>query len=276
MKNTDVIISHYNESLDWLKTFDHPNLRYIWVYSKSQNLFYGHQLNDKIIHQYYPNYGDDGLTHLNHIVHHYDNLSENIIFMQSDLNPHIRVNNEWCTTTCNKTKVSEFIDWLQHNDYTNNYQLTEIWDCLSLSGTNGGCDKWFVTGTCEHLQNCLNDNPQQDCKVHLKGKMDIVSYLNRLTRAEIHLYEWAKQRLNLNTEMYPPRCVVPVFWGTTIGLKSKQITTRPKSLYQEIIDKDYAIIGDNIHVECGHYLERTVYFLFNLHELDQHKFSVKL
>ena len=273
-QNTDIVITHYNESLDWLNDFHNDNVRHIWVYSKGSEILYGHHLNAKIINLYYPNYGGDSLVHLNHVVRHYDNMPENIIFMQSNLNPHIRVNDEWCNTTCNKTKTNEFVEWMQTNEYTNNYQLTEIWDCLSLSGNDGGCHKWFSTGTCENLHECLNENNNPNCKVKLKGKIEIDKYMNKLVKADLQLYEWTRQRFDLNVQLYPPYCKVPIFWGNIIGLKSKHIIRRAKSVYENVIQKDFTFDGVNIHTEYNHYYERILYFAYNLHEVDNHKFSV--
>lgn len=274
-QNTDLVIAHYKESLDWLIELDHENLRYIWLYSKSKDLFYGHEINKKIIHQYYPNYGTDPLTFLNHVVKHYDHLNENVIFMQANLNPHIRVNNDWCTTTCNATKTKEFIDWLQYNDYTNNYQLTEMFECLSLDGTTGGCDPWFITGKCKHLQDCLFGSPQPNCKVNMKGHIAIPQYLVDIYMSKHTLYEWVKLTYNINLDLYPPRVAIPIFWGCIIGLKSQIIKTRPVSFYRDIIDNYFIPGKDHINNEHGHFIERSTYFLYNLHEWDQHKFSIR-
>lgn len=266
-QNTDIVITQFNESLDWLKDFDHTNIRYIWVYSKGKEIFYGHELNKKIIHQYYPNYGREALTNLYHVVRHYDNLPENILFTQSNVNPHFNINNVWRDDLDTNVIITDLVNYIQNNEFTNNYQLTEIWDILTHDGTNGGCEEWWRHGKCPNLKHCLKGlNP--DCYVHLKGYVDDPIYTHNLTRADLQLFEWVKERLKVDTTLVFPHTIVPVFWGCILGIKSKYIITRSKTFYQEIIDND---LNNVFHPEYTHYIERTWYYIFNIYLT--HRFS---
>ena len=59
MKNTDIVIAHYNENLDWISELDSTYINKIWIYSKSST-----------VNDYIPllNIGRESHTYLHHIV----------------------------------------------------------------------------------------------------------------------------------------------------------------------------------------------------------------
>ena len=140
MKNTDIVIAHYNENLDWVSELDSTYINKIWVYSKSSTA------NDHIP---LPNIGRESHTYLHHIVSQYPNFPENIIFLQGNPFGHhesIKPNN-----------IEDINLWLNHlqseeytpNGHINNYDRflengkLSRWDNQSLDVTNYNIYEWI-------------------------------------------------------------------------------------------------------------------------------------
>ena len=82
--NVDIVISRYNESLDWIteQPFNGYN---ITVYNKGSNTNFEKPQNiTRIVHL--DNVGREGHTHLYHIVNNYDNLAEITVFLPGSCN----------------------------------------------------------------------------------------------------------------------------------------------------------------------------------------------
>ncbi len=73
MKKKEIVISRYNEDLNWID--DLNDSIEVFIYNKSDNLL-GHE------YKQLPNIGREGETYLRHIIEKYESLSENIIFCQ--------------------------------------------------------------------------------------------------------------------------------------------------------------------------------------------------
>lgn len=82
-KHCEIVVARYNERVDWLQCFDPSMLR---LYNKGGVL-------NSIPNFTLPNVGREAHTYLHHIVAHYDNLSEYVMFTQASL-----TNNEGCLT----------------------------------------------------------------------------------------------------------------------------------------------------------------------------------
>jgi hypothetical protein len=67
-----IVVAHYKENLDWLKSFDPDK---ILVYNKNEKQTEYHTIN-------LPNLGRESNTYLKYIVDNYDNLPEVVVFMQ--------------------------------------------------------------------------------------------------------------------------------------------------------------------------------------------------
>jgi hypothetical protein len=78
-KNIQIVISRYNESLDWINTPPF-NLYPIILYNKGDNDNYSKT--DKIIETIsLPNVGRESHTYLYHVIHNYNNLADITIFL---------------------------------------------------------------------------------------------------------------------------------------------------------------------------------------------------
>lgn len=140
MKNTDIVIAHYNENLDWVSELDSTYINKIWVYSKSPIT------NNHIP---LPNIGRESHTYLHHIVSQYPNFPKNIIFLQGNPFGHhesIKPNNV--------EDINLWLNYLQSQEYTpngyNNYYDSFLengklsrWDNQSLDVTNYTIYEWI-------------------------------------------------------------------------------------------------------------------------------------
>lgn len=82
-KNIDIIISRYNEDLEWINEYPFNQFEYI-VYNKGINENFCKNNVKEIINL--PNVGRESHTYLYHIVNNYDNLSDILICFPGSLN----------------------------------------------------------------------------------------------------------------------------------------------------------------------------------------------
>ncbi|ETI21955.1 hypothetical protein G647_06025 [Cladophialophora carrionii CBS 160.54] len=77
-RHLDIVIAHYNESLDWLSSYGNVAS----VYSKGQS-----PPNPSLYRetQALPNWGRESHTYLHHIVHNYDSLADVTLFLQGNI-----------------------------------------------------------------------------------------------------------------------------------------------------------------------------------------------
>lgn len=78
-KNLEVVVSRYNENLDWVNELNYK----VTIYNKNQN-------DINLFNCNLPNVGREGHTFFNHIVCNYDNLSEYTAFLQGKPDDHCR------------------------------------------------------------------------------------------------------------------------------------------------------------------------------------------
>jgi hypothetical protein len=75
--NICIVVARYNENVEWSKNFSN-----VIVYNKGDKLNSGY--NEVLL----PNVGREGHTYYKHICDNYDNLSDYIIFLQGNPQPH--------------------------------------------------------------------------------------------------------------------------------------------------------------------------------------------
>ena len=121
MKKIDVVITYYNEDLSWINDLNKKYINKIFIYNKSGS------------DDYIPieNIGLDTHTILFHIVKHYDNLSDNIVFLQG--NPFDHQTNPY-----NVNDINKWFEELQTLDHTTNYHISPLDSGL----TNGKVSYW--------------------------------------------------------------------------------------------------------------------------------------
>jgi hypothetical protein len=76
--NVYIVVSRFNEKLEWMLEYPFSNFEYI-VYNKGENDNFEKKYVKKIIN--IPNVGREGHTYLYHIINHYNNLPNILIFL---------------------------------------------------------------------------------------------------------------------------------------------------------------------------------------------------
>lgn len=143
MNNVEIIVSRYNETLDWMKEYPFNQFKYT-IYNKGNNNIFYKPNNCEIINL--PNIGRCDHTYFYHIVKNYNNLATISIFFPGSVNMN------------NKIKKAKLIlkFYLSHNiaifpvEYCNdiykkfNYFLIEKWEAsyiLNKNSVNSKIDK---------------------------------------------------------------------------------------------------------------------------------------
>lgn len=89
----DIVIAKYNENIEWVESIKGGNR--IYIYDKSTNPLDGTiPLENK--------YREAG-TYLHHIIKHYDEINENVLFLQGHPFDHIKVSKETLIELINKS-----------------------------------------------------------------------------------------------------------------------------------------------------------------------------
>jgi hypothetical protein len=147
--NVEIVVSRYNEDLDWLNEYPFNQFEYI-VYNKGINEHF-EKLNVKnIIHL--ENVGKCDHTYLYHIITNYDNLSNIIVFLPGSLN-----NNH------KKKKAIDLLNYIIRSDYKNAFFLGEYHTNLKETFRSFILNEWKTTDTNNYLIN--NEYILQKCKI---------------------------------------------------------------------------------------------------------------
>lgn len=105
-----IVIARYRESIDWINKI--PKNYKIFIYNKNNEPLTILNCENNITIINLPNIGREGDTYLHHIITHYDNLPDRIIFTQGDPFPH----------------SPRFLELLEHVDQYKQFQpLTDRW-----------------------------------------------------------------------------------------------------------------------------------------------------
>jgi len=224
----NIIVSHYNENLEWIKKLTNNNINNIYIYSKyleqqdhngirKKNLninFNNHEyfinLNKNIIYKNIPNVGRESETYLRYCYENYDNLSLGTIFLQGE--PHVDING-----------IYEWIDHLllPENKYTPNTSINTIFSGMK----DGHVPMWY-------------------------GKCDLSEY---------NCFTWLRQYID--PELYPYH--MKIYFGACFGVSKDRILSRPRDFYRNLIDKELSTTNP----EVAHFCERTWYYIFNCHKI---------
>lgn len=127
----DIVIAHYKERLEWIRGLDHPSIRKIYVYSKSNPDF--DLSSDFFEHSCLTNVGRESHTYLWHCVHNWHRMSEGSMgdftfFLQGS--PH----------GMGRKEITDWIGTVEEGrlDFTHNYRVSDPHDFL----VNGRCLSW--------------------------------------------------------------------------------------------------------------------------------------
>lgn len=111
----EIVVAHYNEDLSWLNDFKDMCV----VYSKG-----GETRAPKTFpFTPLPNIGREGHTYLHHIVEHYHDLSEVVVFVQGDIEDHVIISTPEIMNMCRKTQPGEVTTFSFRE-----LELFDLWD----------------------------------------------------------------------------------------------------------------------------------------------------
>lgn len=127
----DIVVAHYTENLNWIRSLTHPSIRKVFVYTKGPAVV--DLSSDAVSHSYLPNVGRESHTYLWHSVHNFHEIANGkmadfIFFVQGS--PH----------SMNAAKISEWIEEVDRSglSFTLNYRISSAFDFLS----SGRCRSW--------------------------------------------------------------------------------------------------------------------------------------
>lgn len=118
-KPIQIVVSRYNEDLEWLKRED---LQFpVIIYNKGDNDNFYKPKNSKVINL--PNLGREGETYLHHIVDNYDNLEELTIFLpgSADMKNKIEKLNRIMKSINKEIKTTFPIEKKDNNNFIKDY-----------------------------------------------------------------------------------------------------------------------------------------------------------
>jgi hypothetical protein len=131
MNNVRIIISRYNENLNWLEETPFNEFQYI-VYNKGDNDDFNKKNVIDVIHL--PNIGKCDHTYLYHIVHNFDNLSNILVFFPGSL----EINGK-------KSKAITILDRIKKNNYNRAVFVGEYSRNILSEFGNFTLDSWTTS-----------------------------------------------------------------------------------------------------------------------------------
>lgn len=226
--SVDIVISHYNENLEWIKNLPDNQIRHIFIYSKYEssqdhsgirlvnknkqfeNPDYFTQLHNKIKYQHVKNIGRESETYLRYCYEEYDNIPDHSIFLQGE--PHLTMDDI-------NILIKDFSD--KKYTYSQNYQMYD------------GNDGTFLGG---HLHDWY-------------GKTD---------RSEFNFFTWSRNYIDPELYMYNLRA----YYGACFGVSKAHILSRKRNYYSSLREKEF----NKRNPEAAHFCERLWFYLFNCHK----------
>lgn len=224
ISSTDIVISHYNTSIDWLKNKEiyeiikNKQIRFFIYTNGRENLDFEFITdiypNSKIIYNNLPNVGTCDHTYLYHIIKNYDDLADSTYFLPDTL---VRQN-----------KINLYKKIFKE-DYSSNYSVFP-W-IKNINVENFTMDEYVPTN--------------QRAKYNIKD----INFVQNSIRP------YGKWFQSVTGNIYKKGIVS---YGGVFMASKHAIKRRPLSFYENLIrDLKYT------HSELAHYIERLWYWIFN-------------
>jgi len=152
-ENVDIIVSRYNEDLQWTLEYPFNKFKYT-VYNKGINDNFIKQNVKKIIN--INNVGKCDHTYLYHIITNYNNLSNILVFFPGSLDMNYK-----------KQKAVRLLNLIIKNNYSKAYFIGDYQNNLYQSFKNFKLDNWTTTNQQNAVIN--NETTLQKCRLRPYG-----------------------------------------------------------------------------------------------------------
>jgi hypothetical protein len=153
-KNIDIIVSRYNEDLEWINEEPFNKFQYI-VYNKGLNDEFCKNNVKEIINL--PNLGKCDHTYLYHIFNNYDNLADIIIFFPGSLNAEYK-----------KQKAIKILNYIISSGYNNAFFLGNYQNDIFETFKDFKLDDWKTSDEKNYKLN--SESKLQLCRLRPYGK----------------------------------------------------------------------------------------------------------
>lgn len=80
--------------------------------------------------------------------------------------------------------------------------------------------------------------------------------------SDLDMRAWFLKYIDNDASLFKSSC--KIYFGANFGVSKDRILSRPKDKYQILLDNEFT---DKVNPEAGHYMERSWYYLFNIHKL---------
>jgi hypothetical protein len=146
--NIDIVISYFNENLNWLQYIDYNQINRLHLYTKSNIQLLSLIKNKKVTQYFLPNIGREAHTYLYHIINNYDKLADVVLFVQGSPNfspsPYRGIN-KLIQPFCSVPMLSHSNNFKYSNDlYLNENNKILLWNKNKLLDTNFTFTEWFT------------------------------------------------------------------------------------------------------------------------------------
>ena len=168
MNNIKIIISRYNENLNWLEESPFNEFQYI-VYNKGDNDDFNKKNVISVVNL--PNVGKCDHTYLYHIVHHFDNLDNILVFFPGSL----EINGK-------KTKAVDILERIKRNNYNRAVFIGEYSRNILRQFGSFTLDSWTTSFSQNYEKN--NESALYPANIRPFGKW----YLHNFGNININYY----------------------------------------------------------------------------------------
>lgn len=258
-KSNCIIISRFNENLDWL-------IKLIYIYSWIQKIIIFNKGNDNLsdiikdCHKIHiiksPNLGREGHTYLSYIIDNYNNLPEYIWFSQADPYDH----------------SPDFIDLLSEDSieyYIHKEFQSLTWRYDINLPKDITSDKRFLINNNRIIHYYIDSKSQQTVEAHEffdhmhAGK---VNYLNKITPTPYGNYLHYMCGIS---DIPQPSNIIPYCWSAIFFVQSSSILRNKRTTYIKL--KELLLSSDNQGGYQGFVLERLWQYIFTYETYDHIK-----
>jgi hypothetical protein len=153
MYNVDIIVSRFNENLDWINEYPFNRFKYI-VYNKGDNDHFEKSNVIKIIN--IQNIGKNDHTYLYHIITNYDTLSNILVFFPGSININYK-----------KEKAVQILNKILQTNNTEAYFIGYYQKSIKDSFCDFQLDKWKTSDNDNYKKN--NESNLQLAKIRPYG-----------------------------------------------------------------------------------------------------------